>query len=221
MQNLTIEKRIARLERQNRVLIIALGATSILLSMCAALGMRQTRPQSIDASEFRVLDEQGKPRASFAMTETGPALILMDDAANSRVKLMLDTVEGPALFMSDHNRVDRIALRVEPTGAALAVSDDHGAERIRFATSEIGASIGLFDAQLKNRARLAIDQSGLPAFQFFTENALPVFSLVAKEDGPSVAINNLDGRHVWCIPEDSQPEPADTVADGGAATSDE
>lgn len=210
MQQFTVvEERIARLERHNRLLTMALGGMVIACGIAMALGMQQSQPEAIDAREFRLLDDQGKPRARLAMLETGPALVFMDADANSRLKLALDDVDGPALFMTDHNHSDRITLRVQPTGATLAVGDENGAERVRLATSEIGASIGLFDAQLKNRARLALDQTGLPTLHFFTPNALPMLSLIATEKGPSLAMNDLHGHHVWCMPEGSQKEAAE------------
>jgi hypothetical protein len=218
MANPTLEQRIETLERHNRTLTIALCASALIACILASVGMQQSRPQSFDATEFRLIDEQGKPRARFAMLETGPALIFTDADANSRVKLLLDDADGPALFMSDHNRADRLAIRVEPTGATLAMGDENGAERVRFATSETGASIGLFDAQLKNRARLAIDNTGLPSMHFFTESALPLFALIANEDGLSVALSDMKGHHLWCMPEGSQAEPADTVAEAQDAT---
>jgi hypothetical protein len=211
MQNITIENRIARLERQNRALVVALSAGALLMCIGAAVGMRQSRPQCIDAAEFRLLDDHGNPRARFAMSETGPALIFVDGDANTRLKLILDDADGPAMFMTDHNRADRLAMRVQPTGATVAIGDEHGAERVRLATSEVGASIGLFDAQLKNRARFAIDQRGLPTLHFFTPTAVPIVALISTENGPSVAMNDLDGRLMWCMPEGSQRHAAEQV----------
>src|SRR5688572_18666100 len=130
----TSEARLVRLERQNRILTCSLIALALAAALAAAAGMQEgessTQPSGIDASEFRLLDKEGRTRAMLAMLDEGPALVMLDAQGDTRARLVLDTNNGPALSMRDHNGCIRIMLGMKPTNASLALADANGADRL-------------------------------------------------------------------------------------------
>jgi hypothetical protein len=220
MVDLTIEQRLARLERQNRRLRCAVTLTLVAIPAAALTGMQEQSPATqaaaVDSTEFRLLDKQGKPRARLAMLEEGPALLLTDAQGNSKAKFMLDDVSGPSLSLCDHNAFNRISLAVKPTGATLALADGNGADRLELASCESDATVSLYDHRHKSRARLGLDGEEQPSLHFYTTDGLPLLAMLTSERGPSIALCDNEGHHLWCMPKGSQEEPAGVVAETSA-----
>src|SRR5215469_9106483 len=102
-QRHSLEVRIERLERQNR--LFRRGALTCLIVFVSIALMAQTKkprkaatpapaaptmPEKIEAGSFIMKDTNGKVRAELAMAGTGPALKLLDESGTALVTVSLN-----------------------------------------------------------------------------------------------------------------------------------
>lgn len=135
----TLETRIARLERLNRVLV-TVAASVLLLLIAAAAGTTGT---TIRATAFHLVDADGVVRAELAFRDGSPGLFLKDNAG-----------------------VDRLAAVHDPDGTGLSINDGSGTTRIgvvQFAHG--GGGVALHGAESKGAAVLYFKNEG--SLRFF------------------------------------------------------
>ena len=117
---MSLEARLARLERANRRLIL-LGGVS--LAAACALGFQRTT-DVIRARRVEIVDVRGVPVATLAPSrEGGGELILRDREGERRANLTVEN--GAASLGLQGGRVEdpsgTAAIRADPTGAALGL----------------------------------------------------------------------------------------------------
>ena len=105
MKNL--EARVLRLERMNRLLLLALVAV-------VTLGW-VSRADTISAERFEVIGADGSARMVLEATEVGPALRFFDDGGVERV-LLTDDADGTRLYLSDEAGDTRVGVAQFPHG---------------------------------------------------------------------------------------------------------
>ena len=76
----TLSFRVAKLERQNRLLTMTVAATVVAL-LLAATG----EPDIVRAYGFELLDASGKVRAELAATDEAVGLFIKDDEGTTRI----------------------------------------------------------------------------------------------------------------------------------------
>lgn len=99
----TLEKRVQRIERINRVLLAGLGCTFVVLVLVAA--GRSGDP--VRAPAFEIIDGNGKVRGELGLRDG-----------------------NPGLFLKDESGVDRLLAVHEPDGTGLQINDTSGTTRI-------------------------------------------------------------------------------------------
>ncbi|MFQ5911803.1 MAG: hypothetical protein ACE5JS_01315 [Nitrospinota bacterium] len=99
-----VTQRLDRLERENgrwkAVGIIAVAVFALVVSLGATGGGGAKVAEEIRAKKFAVVDEDGRERGVFAVTEMGSGLQLKDVEGRVRAVLMLDA-KGPGLELRD------------------------------------------------------------------------------------------------------------------------
>jgi len=124
----TLETRVARLERANRRLLVAVGLLAVLpLLTLAACGERKSggASESIRAGGFQMIDDTGAVRAEIRLDEQGPGIYLYDETGANRISLSHDD-DQTALFLRDAVGDIRVgAAQFAHGGGGFAL---HGAE---------------------------------------------------------------------------------------------
>ncbi len=121
----SIEERLAALEQQ-------------IARLSGAPGV------SIDAREFRVVDESGAVRGRLAVTPRGPLLTLFDEAGSLRAELLVSK-EGPGLTLSDPEEGTRVWLGATNDAARLALADGQGKQRAFLGVGKSGPRLDFYD----------------------------------------------------------------------------
>jgi hypothetical protein len=127
---LTIENRIARLERLNRTLL-AVAAGAVLLFIVAAAG-GAADPQR--ARAFQLVDGEGVIRAELAFRDGHPGLFIKDGTGMDRL-LAVDEPDGTGLYITDADGTTRIGVAQFAHGGggvALHGPDSKGAAVLYF-----------------------------------------------------------------------------------------
>ena len=140
----TIERharKIARLERTNRILM-SVFAVSLLLFLIAAA----SEPTTVRATAFQLLDEDGAVRAEL-VTRDG----------------------SPGLYLKDKSGLDRVAVFDGPDGSGVYVMDAEGVTRIGLAQfAHGGGGLALHGPQSEGAAVLYFKQAG--SLRFFDKD---------------------------------------------------
>lgn len=150
----------------------------------------RTRLRIIEADQFVLLDELGRPRARMVATDAGPALTMLDEEGHKRLELsqtsaasglrLLDSGESPIVSLQLPSHADPAHLEI--TGAqgktvveadGLSVQDADGHSRLHFALVN------------GNFPTLGISQAG--------QTGPPSVELTAAEGARSLKLHNDDG----------------------------
>lgn len=130
-----LQRRIAGLERTNRIVAGVAGALAL-----AGLALWST----------------GSPRAASGEVATS-RLVLTDQAGGARAILSVVEGFGPSLVIYGENGKAGAALAFPPEGPTLAMYDRNGQLRLRMAATEgTGPSLVLNDAKRRPRAQLSV-----------------------------------------------------------------
>jgi hypothetical protein len=132
------ERRIARLERRNRIY-------QALLLAAAAIGLMAvtTNDGTLRARSFELVSEDGSIRASLGLHEGNPVFML-----------------------NDENGVERLKLFYEPDATGIYVLDEESTPRIGIAQfSHGGGGVALHGPQSKGAAVLYLRETG--SLRFF------------------------------------------------------
>jgi hypothetical protein len=143
-----IGERVARLERKNRRLTLALvlmGLTAALLAT-VALALTCLVPQVARARNFLLLDDHGKTRAMLGMDKDGPRLVLCDENGKERALLGAFKDGSPHLDLWDESGRNRAGLTVSKDGPVLNLADGNGKPRVILTVFKDSPALGLVDA---------------------------------------------------------------------------
>ena len=222
--------------RTTILLLAAMGAGYIggLLSQATHRAVAQTaqvQPTIQDVvctKQLELMDNNGKLRGEFAMSDTGPALFLFDAMGKTRGSFALAET-GPALYLADAVGKPRGVFALTETGPALSLADAAGVTRGQFGLNESGPAIGLVDAAGKKRGLFGLsdigpglylgDSDGKPRGEFSLvstgPSAGPALYLRSKIGGmngsgafalydtigmPGLVIDNTAGQPIWGTP---------------------
>ncbi len=128
---MTIEERLTKLERKNRMLTLALVSISLAATLVVTIGMgpAEAVPEEVKAHRFILVDAYGKVRAGLVMAKDGPRLDLLDENSLGRVGLAVFK-DGPRLGFYDENGRARAGLAVVKDGSILELMDKNGKRRV-------------------------------------------------------------------------------------------
>ena len=155
MRELTLDGRVRRLERQNRMLklgvVAALAATvaSVLWVMVVVAPGKQTTPGAagvIEGQKFIARDANGTVRAGFGLHRDEPALALYD--ANGKLRVALNaTGKGPALSLCDTNGDQRVWVGLMNDQPAVTLLAPTGDVRAFLGMVKDDASFTMYDSK--------------------------------------------------------------------------
>jgi hypothetical protein len=219
-----IEKRLERLESQNRRLKLLGAAMAIGVVCVTAIGAQDQAPQKVEAKSFVLLDDAGKERATLGLfkrivggtvVQQGPTLSLLDSAGKRRVEL--SCIEEPAgsssvtlelrgkdgspqvyaFAMDDVNIQSSIGLN-QPDGAKVRLS----ALPTRAEVS-LGVKKGLGGDATEMFA--TSDSRGFRAYRVKPLGGgggqeVPEISITHKGDKNSIVLSDKDGAPIWSQP---------------------
>ena len=185
-----IERRLAKLERSNRILavfcILAFGA------FLAAATSQRDSSEVIKARRFELIDEGGVTRSSWASTTIGSALTFHDNKGSARS--LIGFVNGaPRLLFSDDQSSPRVLITSESKAGFLALY--HGGQKplLDLSVTPDGPSLRLNDRNGTLRSELAVWEDGSRLRQYDEEGELRSW-LAARKQGPSLALTDKSNK---------------------------
>jgi len=166
-----LEKRLVKLERQNRR-VKWMGILFIVLAV-AVVCMGQTRPKNrlIEGEKFVLKDISGTRRAELVMEPGGPGLVLYD---------------------ADGNRIGRFGGTGEGNGAGLSLQGASGASKVTLISLTDGPHMLMFDSRGKFRSELGATVKGPYLFLHDDSEKVRV-ALAVDGDSPKLQISDKDG----------------------------
>jgi hypothetical protein len=190
---MTIEARIGMLEaelRRTKKLNRWCVVLWLLTVGGAVAGFSQqpgVKPGPITATELRIVDDAGKPRAGLTVTEDGPTLVMLDENGKPRAGLSV-VKSGPGLSMLDENGKRRATLIVNEDGPALAMFDENNKVRATLEVDMNGARLQIADKNGTSRSQVGSSATVSPSGKrtIYPESTLMLF-------GP-------DGNVIWTTP---------------------
>ncbi len=148
--------RIARLERNQRILLAVTGACLIVFLSAAATG-----PTAIRATSFELLADDGTVAAEL-VTRDG----------------------NPGLYLKDTSGRDRVAILNDPDAGGIYIKDEDGVTRIGLAQfSHGGGGLALHGPESKGAAVLYLKGSG--SLRFYDEAGVVTNQLLSRRSGAS------------------------------------
>lgn len=137
--------------------------------------------QVVWATEFVLVDAEGRERGAMKMGPTGPQLSLAGE--DGKVRTVLGgRNDGGWLTLCDRNAKSRIGLAAHEDGAGLSLIDDKGEYRASICENKAGPGLLLFDDEGRTRAALGATQTGTPDGKTtsFPESSLLLFGADGK-----------------------------------------
>lgn len=220
-----LERRIERLESQNRRLKYLFAAAALGGLSLAVMGAQKDVPTKIEAKAFVLLDDQGKERASLRVVQRkfgnvqhrGPSLVLSDSAGTERVEL--SCIEG-------NNGTNQVELELRDKDGKLQV-DASGMSEANFQSSitvihRDGPAANLFALPRQSQLALGAEKGlGSDRVNLFADSEsrglnifdvkplgggggqeIPEIRILHKGDSNSITIFDKDGKPSW-----TQPKP--------------
>lgn len=166
----TLERRLRRVERENRMLrragaVLVIGVAAIML-----MGQTILHRRSVESEAFLVRDARGQVRAMLKALENGTVgLSFYDQDGVSRAWLRVLTDGTPGLVLSDQSGQVRTMLNVQGDGlVGLLFYDQSGNPRAWLNVLADGTGgLALFDEARESRAWLRLLADGSPGLTFW------------------------------------------------------
>lgn len=180
-----------RLQRQVRMLAVALAGVVAVFSALFLVSLARTQPgrvmDSVAARNFVLRDADGMPRAELRAADDGaPQLVMRDRDGRERVRLVLLSDGSPGLTFADRDERPRAVLGLLPDETSnLVFADRSGRTRAVFGLSAEAASTLVFaDGEGETRVGLGVDSFGDPDFTL-VERAAPAPPAPADSVAPA------------------------------------
>lgn len=176
----TLERRLRRVERDNRVLrragaVLVIGVAAVML-----MGQTILHRRAVESEAFLVRDAQGQVRAMLKALENGTVgLSFYDQAGVARAWLRVLTDGTPGLVLSDESGQVRTMLNVQGDGlVGLLFYDQDGRPRAWLNVLADGTGgLALFDEAKESRAWLRGLADGSPGLTFWDAHGNAVRNL--------------------------------------------
>jgi len=136
---MSIDRRIARLERTNRLLIAVLCAAALLTVGSAAV-QRDNVPEVIRTKRLAIVDEEGRVRIGMTANNKGPAIILLNESQKAIANFGAESGRT-SITISDNAGVIRGGLAALPDRTMLVLSDRRGAVALQMQATDQGPTI--------------------------------------------------------------------------------
>lgn len=151
-----LDRRMDRLERENRRLKLGGVVLVAALTLVGLVGAGRSDTRHIEAESFIVKDSNGKVRAVLGTTDpySAPGLVMYDQEGHANVLLHLTGDGDPGLWLYEHDKV-RTTLNAVGERVHLQLYDSEGRPRAVLTVRPNGApSIELLDQDENVRSSL-------------------------------------------------------------------
>ena len=112
----------------------------------------------VRATDFVLVDDQGRNRAELGMGPLRSMLRLLDENGKGRIMLAI-TRDGQGLYLHDENKIC-IGLEVDKDEGTLALFDKNGKPRIGLKVSKDLTGLDLYDDNGEVRIGLIVNKNG-------------------------------------------------------------
>lgn len=103
--------------------------------------------RAVEASEFRLVDRDGRLRAVLESTPQGPRLAMMQEDGSIALEITL-APDGPGIRLGDENGQTRVFIGAMRDAARLGMADSDGNQRIFLGVNAKGTpTITTYDAR--------------------------------------------------------------------------
>jgi len=165
-------ERLEHLERAQRRLGRLIVCAALVLTSAFLMGAKGER--AVEATSFRLVDEQGRVRILMTVSS---GLSFLDEEGRGRAILGVNR-EGPGLALYGDAGKSGAILNVNKNGPALAFAGENGTTRaILAALRKEGAGLVLYNEQGEERAGLAV-----------------------REEAGMLALADAKGQSIWSMP---------------------
>lgn len=191
-----LETRVRRLETENRVLRVLGGG--VVLVMAVALLTGQAAPSSEQEKLIRrgliLVDEDGRPRASFEASRGQGVVLAMTDPATGRTVRMYLTAAGSGLVLGGSDDAPRILLTTTAHRAMLTTMAHGRDAAISSADDATGAMVSV-SSKDSGMAGLHVSTGGPLVSVLDADGTVRVVSGVLDESGAAgVKVNDKSGQ---------------------------
>ena len=140
MTSTTLERRIGRIERMNRLLLAVVATTLLLLVLMGAKGADDT----VQARALQLIDADRVVRAELAFKDGHPGLFLKDEDGLDRL-LALHEPEATGLYVADKSGTTRIGVAQFAHGGGGVALHGPGSKGAAVLYFKEGASLRFYD----------------------------------------------------------------------------
>ena len=155
----------------------------MLLGLMAALLGCRSRPDVVETSELRLVD-QGRLRGSLAMRDGGPALMLFDQAGHPSLRAGIDASGWPRLFLSSGTSSKPSAvLEVDDKGTHVLFDAPGNQQTYLFQKDDGTAGVVLGNAAGRHRAEMKLSPDGSVGVTLFDADGGAAYSVSVGQDG--------------------------------------
>ena len=177
-----MEGQLARVRWFNHILIACIVLSLVVLFIWKTFRPEKAWAQSgekvIRANGFVLEDENGKMRATLAMTEDGPKLSLSDENGRTHAALRV-AKEMPSLSLHDVEGKERASLMVGKLGPYLTLYDENDVLRADLSVGNDSSSLSLSDDNGEERVVLGIFDE--PNLVLFDENDELIWAAISTD----------------------------------------
>jgi hypothetical protein len=139
-----IGERLDKLERRNTHLFVGLCALTLVAIMAYASGKN-----SIDASEFRLLDESGITRALLTTEGDNVGFMFFDADETMRARLWVRGHESVTLDLIDATGKANVSINALSEGGLIAITDGNANLRYVCDVNREGTAMLFFDDNME------------------------------------------------------------------------
>ena len=202
---MTIDQRIARVEKQNRRLKWALAALCVLAGAALVVGQAAPEdvPDVIRAKEFRVVNERGGTAAVLGAHEDGYGFWATYDAEGKPNAI---SMWGQLDLYAEGKRIVHLGPGVDIGGGLAAIFGPNGTPEVRLAVSRVGG-LEVLAPRIWAQALEVVNKKGAPVVglsadehgngSVFVHSATPEKKMVAIMHAEGSAIITIfDGKGV-------------------------
>lgn len=186
--------------REKILLVIAvLSVTSLLRHVSYA----NTTPSIETASQFRLVDASGNPRAVLSCSKDGdPSLSFLDSKGNKSIVIGLEGDSADISMKNPKNKASvRLTMQSDGTNG-LALIDGSGKMRTGIRLRPDGSPLlTMDDTSGIPRVVLESRADGSPALLLSNSNQKGGAAvLVGANNDPAILFNSADGKLIWSVP---------------------
>jgi hypothetical protein len=194
-----LQRRVERLERQNRLLRRLGWLTAVVLAVAIVSGqaaLPTAESRQLSAESFRLVDGDGKLRGEFALGDEGPLLRLLDAEGQPQVQLAV-AGNRPALDLFEKGK-RRASIEVAAGDATATLLSDQGSARAMLSAGKDSAgketaACALHDP-LGNRQFAVTTRAEGTLLSLYDKNAVSRVAVTVNEVGSGYFIKDDKGK---------------------------